>query len=112
MNQIKIHPQSVKQKKSVAGHSLHEISNMSHSIRDPIESLPAQTRDYKSRLHPLKLHSNLPKPKFKLSLDNEERDMVLQNKDMSKDKIWQLLEKKRFNELANDATNLTSDLLS
>jgi hypothetical protein len=88
------------------------MSTMNHSIRDPIESLPAQTRDYKSRLHPLKLHSNLPKPKFKLSLDNEERDMVLQNKDMSKDKIWQLLEKKRFNELANDATNLTSDLLS
>jgi hypothetical protein len=87
-SQLKVHPQSVKQKKSVAGHSLNEISNMTHSIRDPIESLPAQTRDYKSRLHPLKLHSNLPKPKFKLSLDNEERDMVLQNKDMSKDKIW------------------------
>jgi hypothetical protein len=54
----------------------------------------------------------LPKPKFKLSLDNEERDMVLKNKHLSKDQIWSMLEKKRFAELKVEAINLQSEVLA
>jgi hypothetical protein len=47
-----------------------------------------------------------------LTLDNEERDLVLKHKHLNKDQIWAMLEKKRFQELANNAFNLQSDMLA
>lgn len=41
----------------------------------------------------------LPDIKFSFRLDKEERELVANGANMEKEKIWDLLEKKRFEEL-------------
>ena len=50
-------------------------------------------------------------PRFNYALDNEEREIIAKGKDLSKQEIWALLEKKRFAELKKASVNLQGKLL-
>ena len=47
-------------------------------------------------LSPLKYHHRAFIPRFSYRLDQDERDMIKNNQGVSKARIWQMLEKKRF----------------
>ena len=44
-------------------------------------------------------------------LDREERELVRKGDEVTKEEMWQLLEKKRFNKLKESAVNLQGDLI-
>ena len=45
-------------------------------------------------------------PRFNYALDNEEKEIIAKGKDLSKQEIWGLLEKKRFAELKKASVKL------
>lgn len=63
--------------------TLNEHSLENSRSGDPLGTVSQYP--HSSRLNPLRLAANLPKPRFKLTLDNEERDLVLKHKHLNKD---------------------------
>ena len=61
----------------------HDQSIENSRTGDPLGTVSQYP--HTSRLNPLRLAANLPKPRFKLTLDNEERDLVLKHKHLNKD---------------------------
>ena len=57
-------------------------------------------------ISPLKGNPRVPASRFNFGLDNEEREIIARGKDLSKQEIWALLEKKRFAELKKASVNL------
>ena len=53
----------------------------------------------------------MPKHKFDFSLDPDERELISKGANMDKEQIWQVLERKRFQELQNAAITLQGELL-
>ena len=64
-----------------------------------------------ARLSPLK-GTKMPASRFNYALDNEEREIIARGRDLSKQEIWALLEKKRFGELKRASVNLQAQLLT
>ena len=65
-----------------------------------------------ANMTPLNYPGKLSTGRFHYGLDTEEREIVARNwTKMNKQEIWDLLEKKRFQELKNAAVNLQGDLL-
>lgn len=64
-----------------------------------------------ANLSPLKQPYKLPAARFNFGLDADERKIVQANEELSKQEIWALLEKKRFEELQRAAIGLTGKLL-
>ena len=65
-----------------------------------------------ARVAPLKGGAKIPNSRFNYALDNEERDIIARGKDLSKQEVWALLEKKRFQELKKASVNLQGQLLT
>ena len=59
-----------------------------------------------AHLSPLRYHHRAPIPRFNYGLDPEERELIARGANLSKEEIWELLERKRFNELKKAAINL------
>ena len=64
-----------------------------------------------ANLSPLRFTHRSPLPQFTTHLDKEEREIIAKGPKMTKEQIWELLERKRFQELQKAAINLTSELL-
>ena len=81
------------------------IKQDSQNDLDTIQANQARIDDGKKRadrvanLSPLKFYHRAPIPRFTFGLDNDEREMVQKGKKVTKHDIWELLERKRFQEL-------------
>ena len=59
-----------------------------------------------ANLSPLRYYHRAPVPRFQYGLDAEERELIARGQDLTKQEIWELLERKRFNELKKAAISL------
>ena len=57
-------------------------------------------------LSPLKYKHMAKYPRFTFNLDPEERHMIANGSELTKDDIWEMLERKRLEELKKAAINL------
>ena len=64
-----------------------------------------------AKLSPLKYYHKTPAPRFQYGLDADERELIARGQGLDKEEIWELLEKKRFQELKNAAIHLQGELL-
>ena len=75
-------------------------SSLSHNRRsaakDPRDMSPAERV---VAIKPLRANIKIPNSRFNYALDNEEKEIIHMGKDLSKQEVWTLLEKKRFAEL-------------
>ena len=75
-----------------------------------MEMTAGQRAERVASLSPLK-GTKMPSSRFNYALDVEEREIIARGKDLSKQEIWALLEKKRFGELKKASVNLQGQLL-
>ena len=97
---------SHQQRESIAeeDHQTSESMNM-----DPAKMTRAERV---ANLSPLNYPGKLQTERFNFGLDAEEREIIQMNKDkISKKAIWELLERKRFQELKKAAINLQGELI-
>ena len=64
------------------------------------------------RIPPLKPLHNMPRTRLNFDLDAEERAIIAKSDVLTREEIWQLLEKKRFEDLRNRAVLLSGNMLS
>lgn len=65
-----------------------------------------------AHLSPLRYQHRAPIPRFNYGLDPEERELIARGANLPKEEIWELLERKRFQELKKAAINLQGELLA
>lgn len=63
-------------------------------------------------MSPLRYYHRAPVPRFSYGLDAEERELIARGQDLTKQEIWELLERKRFNELKKAAIGLQGELIA
>ena len=56
-----------------------------------------------AQITPIKGNFKLPPSKFNFNLDADEREIIAKGTNVDKEEIWDMLEKKRFQELQNAA---------
>jgi hypothetical protein len=64
------------------------------------------------RIPPLKPLHNMPRTRLNFDLDPEERAIIAKADTLTREEIWQLLEKKRFEELKFKAIQLSGAMLT
>ena len=85
---------------------------MQKASLDPDEMIRRIERAEKvAFLSPLRYHHRAPIPNTSLTLDRDEQAIVAKGKDLSKQEIWELLERKRFQELKKAAVHLQGELM-
>lgn len=63
------------------------------------------------RIPPLKPLINMPRTRLNFDLDQEEREIIARADDLSREEIWELLEKKRFEELRKRSIMLRGTMI-
>ena len=59
-------------------------------------SMMGERAEKVANLSPLRYYHRAPIPRFNYGLDAEERELIGRGQNLSKQEIWELLERKRF----------------
>ena len=89
-----------------------EMESKGYKSANNFGSTVTDQEDQKARavrvahLSPLRYKHNAKIPRFTFGLDHEERHVIANGQEMSKTDIWEMLERKRLEELHKAAVNL------